>query len=50
MTTRSALWLAWAYGLFTVAGLAGNRAFLLGAGAVAVLGIVRSRRKAPAQI
>ena len=48
MTTRSTLWLAWAYGFFTVAGLVGNRAFLLGAGAVAVLGIVRSRRRAPA--
>jgi len=49
MTTRSTLWLAWAYGFFTVAGLVGNRAFLLGADAVAVLGMVRSRRKAPAQ-
>jgi hypothetical protein len=49
MTTRSTLWLVWAYGLLTVAGLVGNRAFLLGAGAVAVLGMVRSRRKAPAQ-
>jgi hypothetical protein len=50
MTNRSTLWIAWAYGFFTVAGLVGNRAFLLGAGAVAVLGIARSRRKAPAQI
>ena len=50
MTTRSTLWLAWAYGLFTVAGLVANKAFLLGAAAAAVLGIVRSRRKAPAQI
>jgi hypothetical protein len=25
MTTRSTLWLAWAYGFFTLAGLAGNR-------------------------
>jgi hypothetical protein len=49
MTTRSALWLAWAYGFFTVAGLTGNRAFLLGAAAVAVLGVVRSRRRVPAQ-
>jgi len=49
MTTRSTLWLAWAYGFFTVAGLLGNRAFLLGAGAVAVLGIVRSRRRVSAQ-
>jgi hypothetical protein len=49
MTTRSTLWLAWAYGFFTVAGLMGNRAFLLGAGAVAVLGMVRSRRRAPVQ-
>jgi hypothetical protein len=50
MTTRSTLWLAWAYGLFTVAGLVGSRAFLLGAAAVAMLGMVRSRRRAPAQI
>jgi hypothetical protein len=50
MTTRSTVWLAWAYGFFTVAGLVGNRAFLLGAAAVAVLGMVRSRRRAPAQI
>ena len=50
MTTRSTLWLAWTYGLFTVAGLAGNRAFLLGAAAVAALGVMRSRRKASAQI
>ena len=49
MTTRSTLWLAWAYGLFTVAGLVANKAFLLGAAAAAVLGIVRSRRRAPAQ-
>lgn len=49
MTTRSTLWLAWAYGFFTVAGLLGNRAFLLGAAAVAVLGVIRSRRTAPAQ-
>ena len=50
MTTRSTLWLAWAYGFFTVAGLAVNKAFLLGAAAIAVLGMVRSRRRAPAQI
>jgi hypothetical protein len=50
MTTRSTLWLACAYGFFTVAGLVGNRAFLLGAAAVAALGMVRSRRRAPAQI
>ena len=49
MTTRSTLWLAWAYGSFTVAGLAVNKAFLLGAAAVALLGMVRSRRRAPAQ-
>jgi hypothetical protein len=49
MRTRSTLWLAWAYGFFTVAGLAGNRAFLLGAAAVAALGVMRSRRTAPAQ-
>lgn len=49
MTNRLTLWLAWAYGFFTVAGLVGSRAFLLGAGAVAVLGIVRSRKTAPAQ-
>jgi hypothetical protein len=49
MTNRSTLWLAWAYWFFTVAGLVGNRAFLLGAGAVAVLGVLRSRRRAPAQ-
>jgi len=49
MTTRSTLWLAWAYGFFTVAGLAVNKAFLLGAAAIAVLGMVRSRRRAPAQ-
>jgi hypothetical protein len=49
MTFRSTLWLAPAYGFFTVAGLAGNRAFLLGAAAVALLGIARSRRPAPAQ-
>ena len=49
MTTRSNLWLAWAYGFFTVAGLVGNRAFLLGAAATAAFGIVRSRRRAPAQ-
>ena len=47
--TRSTLWLAWAYGFFTVAGLVGNRAFLLGAAVVAVLGMVRSRRRAPAR-
>ncbi len=50
MTTRSNLWLVWAYGFFTLAGLVGNRAFLLGAAALAVLGMVRSRRRAPAQI
>ena len=50
MTTRSTLWLVWAYGFFTVAGLTVNKAFLLGAAAAAVLGIVRSRRKAPAPI
>jgi hypothetical protein len=50
MTTRSTLWLAWAYGFFTVAGLAVNKAFLLGAAAVAVLGMLRSRRRPPAQI
>jgi hypothetical protein len=49
MTTRSTLWLAWAYGFFTVAGLVANKAFLLGAAATAVLGIVSSRRRAPAQ-
>jgi len=49
MTTRSTLWLAWVYGLFTVAGLAVNKAFLLGAAAIAVLGMVRGRRRAPAQ-
>lgn len=49
MTPRSALLLAWAYGFFTVAGLAANRAFLLGAAAVAALGMVRSRRRAPAE-
>jgi hypothetical protein len=49
MTTRSTLWLTWAYGFFTLAGLVGNRAFLLGAAAVAAVGIARSRRKAPAQ-
>ena len=48
MTTRSTLWLIWAYGFFTLAGLAGNRAYLLGAAAVAALGVVRSRRRAPA--
>ena len=48
MTTRSTLWLASAYGFFTVAGLVGNRAFLLGAGAVAVLGMLLDRRRAPA--
>ncbi len=47
--TRSTIWLTWAYGFFTVAGLVGNRAFLLGAAAVAALGVVRSRRTAPAQ-
>jgi len=46
--TRSIIWLAWAYGFFVVAGLAGNRAFLLGAAAVAAAGIVRNRRRAPA--
>jgi hypothetical protein len=50
MTTRSTLWLASAYGFFTVAGLAGSRAFLLGAAAVAALGMIRSRRRAPAQV
>jgi hypothetical protein len=50
MTTRSTVWLAWAYGFFTVAGLAGNRAFLLGAAAAAVLGVVHSRRRAPANV
>jgi hypothetical protein len=49
MTNRSTLWLAWAYGFFTVAGLVGSRAFLLGAAGVAVLGMIRSRRTAPAQ-
>ena len=49
MTTRSTLWLASAYAFFTVAGLVGNRAFLLGAGVVAVLGMVLDRRRAPAQ-
>ncbi len=47
-TTRSTLWLAWAYGLFMVAGLVGNRAFLLGAAAMAVLGMVRNRRRVSA--
>jgi hypothetical protein len=41
--------LALAYGFFTVAGLAGNRAFLLVAAAVAAIGMVRSRRRAPAE-
>jgi hypothetical protein len=50
MTTRSTLWLAWAYGFFMVAGLLGNRVFLLGAAAVTVVGMVHSRRRAPAQI
>ena len=50
MTTRSTLWLTSAYGFFTIAGLAGNRAFLLGAAAVAVLGIARSRKRVPAEI
>ena len=50
MTTRSTLWLASAYAFFTVAGLVGNRAFLLGAAAAAVLGMVRSRRRATTQI
>jgi hypothetical protein len=49
MTTRSTLWMAWAYGFFTVAALAGNRAFLLGAAGVAVLGMLLSHRRAPAQ-
>ena len=49
MTTRSTLWLVWAYGFFVLAGLAGNRAFLLGAAAVAALGVIRSRRTAPAE-
>jgi hypothetical protein len=49
MTTRSTLWLIWAYGFFAVAGLTGNRAFLLGAAAVAALGMIRNRRPAPAQ-
>ena len=49
MTTRSTLWLVWAYGFFTVAGLSVNKAFLLGAAAAAVLGIVRGRRRAPAR-
>jgi hypothetical protein len=48
MTTRLTLWLASAYGLFTIAGLVGSRAFLLGAGAVAVLGMVLDRRRASA--
>lgn len=48
-TTRArTMALAWAYGFFAVVGLAGNRAFLLGAAAVAALGMVRSRRRAPA--
>lgn len=50
MTTRSNLWLAWAWGFLTLAGLVANKAFLLGAAAVAVLGMIRSRRRAPAQI
>jgi hypothetical protein len=46
---RSAIFLSSAYGFFVVAGLAGNRIFLLGAAAVAALGIARTRRRAPAQ-
>jgi hypothetical protein len=46
---RSTILLLWAYGLFAVAGLAGNRVYLLGAAAVAALGMVRSRGTAPAQ-
>ena len=49
MTTRSTLWLIWAYGFFALAGLADNRAFLLGAAAVAALGVIRSLRTAPAR-
>ena len=36
--------LCWAFGFLTVAGLTGSRWYLLGAAAVAALGIIRARK------